>query len=68
MSDDGSMAFITSQLELIKEVIEKYKKVRTSLSYRIVIILKNTDLLLRMKGKSLLMLLKQAKSLKPKCI
>lgn len=34
MSDDGSMAFITSQLELIKEVIEKYKKVRTSLSYR----------------------------------
>lgn len=34
----------------------------------IVIILKNTDLLLRMKGKSLLMLLKQAKSLKPKCI
>lgn len=35
---------------------------------KIVIILKNTDLLLRMKGKSLLMLLKQAKSLKPKCI
>lgn len=34
MSDDGSMAFITSQLELIKEVIEKYKKVRTELSYR----------------------------------
>lgn len=34
MSDDGSMAFITSRLELIKEVIEKYKKVRTSLSYR----------------------------------
>lgn len=34
MSDDGSMAFITGQLELIKEVIEKYKKVRTSLSYR----------------------------------
>lgn len=34
MYDDGSMAFITSQLELIKEVIEKYKKVRTSLSYR----------------------------------
>lgn len=33
MSDDGSMAFITSQLELIKEVIEKYKKVRTELSY-----------------------------------
>lgn len=27
MSDDGSMAFITSRLELIKEVIEKYKKV-----------------------------------------
>ena len=26
MSDDGSMAFITSRLELIKEVIEKYKK------------------------------------------
>lgn len=34
MSDDGSMAFIISRLELIKEVIEKYKKVRTSLSYR----------------------------------
>lgn len=34
MSDDGSMAFITSRLELIKEVIEKYKKARTSLSYR----------------------------------
>ena len=34
MYDDGSMAFITSRLELIKEVIEKYKKVRTSLSYR----------------------------------
>jgi hypothetical protein len=34
MSDDGSMAFITSRLELIKEVIEKYKKVRTSMSYR----------------------------------
>lgn len=34
MSDDGSMAFITSRLELIKEVIEKYKKVRTNLSYR----------------------------------
>ena len=34
MSDDGSMAFITSRLELIKEVIEKYKKVRTSLFYR----------------------------------
>jgi len=34
MSDDGSMAFITSQLEFIKKDIEKYKKVRTSLSYR----------------------------------
>ena len=34
MSDDGSMAFITSRLELIKEVIEKYKKARTNLSYR----------------------------------
>ena len=34
MSDDGSMAFITSRLELIKEVIEKYEKVRTSMSYR----------------------------------
>lgn len=34
MSDDGSMAFIISRLELIKEVIEKYKKARTSLSYR----------------------------------
>lgn len=34
MSDDGSMAFITSRLEFIKEVIEKYKKARTSLFYR----------------------------------
>ena len=34
MSDDGGMAFIASRLGLIKEVIEKYKKVRTSLSYR----------------------------------
>lgn len=34
MSDDGRMAFITSQLEFIKKDIEKYKKVRTSLSYR----------------------------------
>lgn len=34
MSDDGRMAFITSQLEFIKKDIEKYKKARTSLSYR----------------------------------
>lgn len=34
ISDDGGMAFITNRLELIKEVIEKYKKARTSLFYR----------------------------------
>lgn len=34
MSDDGSMVFITGQLEFIKKDIEKYKKARTSLSYR----------------------------------
>lgn len=34
MSDDGSMAFITSRLELIKKAVEKYKRSRTSLSYQ----------------------------------
>lgn len=34
MSNDGSMAFITSRLELIKKAVEKYKRSRTSLSYQ----------------------------------
>lgn len=34
MSNNGNMAFVTSKLELIKEVIEKHKKARTNLSYR----------------------------------
>ena len=34
MSNTGNMAFVTSKLESIKDAIEKYKRVRTELTYR----------------------------------
>lgn len=34
MSNTGNMAFVTSQLESIKDAIEKYKKARTELPYQ----------------------------------
>lgn len=34
MSNTGNMKFVTSQLESIKDAIEKYKKVRTELPYQ----------------------------------
>ena len=34
MSNTGNMAFVTSQLESIKDAIEKYKKARTVLPYQ----------------------------------
>ena len=67
-NEEGDYLFILNTLRLIMPLGKKEIIYISTMELPIKIILRDTDLLLRMKGKSLLMLLKQAKSLKPKCI